>query len=634
MNVISEERDTSLKSPFLATTSIEEFWDTSRPILFLGEWCLLFDRDEIRNHPDFRVLPYPWDAPEQKRQAATHCLDLFERALPCLGRYLNRVHGEKWNLRYWRLIIGPWLLHYIQALYDRYVCLRDAFEDEPGLDTIALSQESWVTPSDWGGYAHLIQEDGYNLQLYTQIFSSMGKEFSARRYSIPEEGPGSPRTCGQKLKRHSRNGYKWLLDGVGSGRRVLLYDLAMELPDVWKISRATGFHAWPMIRSAATGKSHGEPIDKNIRRELESLPLTEKIEGFPNSLLHTLPVNFPRLYLEGYPQMRRSVAPFCKGKQKVLVSTFGWKSNERFKFIAADASERGARLVGTQHGAGTGTSIYSPMDEFIQQEVDSFITIGQLKDEVPRAVNLPDPKFQRLRREKPATKNREPGLGDILFVGNSYPRYATSFRTQPISSQMVAYMDWQSRFFSSIPAGLRRKTLVRLYPFDYGWKSELRLGEKCTDLDFDDCSVGISQRMENCRLLVTDNPQTTFLEALASNVPTILFFEPMLWQMRHRAKGAFDRFREAGVVHYDPESAAGFVKEIEGDILGWWEKDSVQEACREFLNWQVLEEPGWVDAWRKALLDWSRSSTRPGAATEGAELPEQESRVAETGKEL
>jgi putative transferase (TIGR04331 family) len=314
------------------------------------------------------------------------------------------------------------------------------------------------------------------------------------------------------------------------------------------------------------------------------------------------------------------------------VSTFGWKSNEWFKFIAADAGERGACLVGTQHGAGTGTSVYSPMDEFIQQEMDFYVTIGQLKDEVPRAVPLPSPNFQRLRREKLVAKNKESDPGIILFVGNSYPRYATSFRSQPISSQMVAYMDWRARFFCLLPVEMRRKTLVRLYPVDYGWKNKLRLGEKYTDLGFDDFSVGIFQRMEKCRLLVTDNPQTTFLESLVSNVPTILFFDPTLWQMAHRAKGAFDRFREAGIVHYDPESAAVFMKEIETDVLGWWEKDSVKEARRNFLNWQVIEETDWVVAWKTALLDWSRSSTRPGAAMQETEHPEEKSQMAETGQ--
>jgi hypothetical protein len=45
---------------FLATTALEEFWDTSGPILFAGEWCRLPERAAVWRALDAEVLPDQW----------------------------------------------------------------------------------------------------------------------------------------------------------------------------------------------------------------------------------------------------------------------------------------------------------------------------------------------------------------------------------------------------------------------------------------------------------------------------------------------------------------------------------------------------------------------------------------------
>ena len=51
--------------------------------------------------------------------------DLYENVLAELATALNVIHGKRYSLRYWRILIGPWLLHFIPAVYDRYRHIRD-----------------------------------------------------------------------------------------------------------------------------------------------------------------------------------------------------------------------------------------------------------------------------------------------------------------------------------------------------------------------------------------------------------------------------------------------------------------------------------------------------------------------------
>ena len=46
----------------LVTTALEETWPTDgQPILFLGEWCKLFDRKHVWEKLDYTLATYHWD---------------------------------------------------------------------------------------------------------------------------------------------------------------------------------------------------------------------------------------------------------------------------------------------------------------------------------------------------------------------------------------------------------------------------------------------------------------------------------------------------------------------------------------------------------------------------------------------
>src|SRR2546427_2927490 len=106
---------------FLATTALSEFWDKDQEILFLGSWCLRYDRRAEWESLKYQVMPCPWDDRKRFYDAAHYLDECGERILIQLTRYLNSVHGTSCSQRYWRILIGPWLIHYMHVAYDRYI---------------------------------------------------------------------------------------------------------------------------------------------------------------------------------------------------------------------------------------------------------------------------------------------------------------------------------------------------------------------------------------------------------------------------------------------------------------------------------------------------------------------------------
>jgi len=66
---------------------------------------------------------------------------LFDRVLESLVASLNNYHGVQHSNRYWRIVLGPWLLTYLPAVWSRWECLRIAFEQYTVRDFVNIAAE-------------------------------------------------------------------------------------------------------------------------------------------------------------------------------------------------------------------------------------------------------------------------------------------------------------------------------------------------------------------------------------------------------------------------------------------------------------------------------------------------------------
>src|SRR6185369_9186525 len=103
---------------FLATTALDAFWDTTKPILFLADWC--HAGKAPLNVDAIGTLPSPWGESTAITRGSEVIRETCEWALPLLANALNAAHGTRYSVRYWRITAGFWLLWYVTALYDRY----------------------------------------------------------------------------------------------------------------------------------------------------------------------------------------------------------------------------------------------------------------------------------------------------------------------------------------------------------------------------------------------------------------------------------------------------------------------------------------------------------------------------------
>ena len=116
-----------MKERILITTPIENTWpNNNEPVLFLGEWCKLHPKKHIWIDRDSQVAPYHWDDRSKLYKDYLTLIELYEKILIELTEKLNSIHGVDYSIRYWRIIVGPWLMAFIPVVFDRWSSLEKA----------------------------------------------------------------------------------------------------------------------------------------------------------------------------------------------------------------------------------------------------------------------------------------------------------------------------------------------------------------------------------------------------------------------------------------------------------------------------------------------------------------------------
>lgn len=589
---------------FLATTPIKDFWDFDNKIILLGPWCL--SNDDVKrllNDKDYSIVPSPWKPATKIKDAADYCYGVYKTLLPLLSETLNFIHGVSYPLRYWQILIGPWLLHFIEVLYDRYKRIEKALEISSDFYTYALPREQCnLTSIDMfdflAGAAAKVNNDYYNLKLFSlAAYELCPQKIIEKDIRVESKVRATPKNCKKNVFHYSNfNLIKTLLTrklvNLSIKSSVVLSEMYdINLSDMLLLKWKTGFGLISFKDFYSLKKTSCTKVSPNLRERV-------KLKGYPDkfqSLLYkVLPYAMPMCYMENYKLYRDSIKNF--DYVKIIGSATGWYSNERFKFFAAAAAaKKEVSLVDFQHGGGYGTLLTLPV-ETISCEKDIFYVWGwesQASGD-KKLKNLPSPHLSIIK-DTYFFKNKQ-----ILFISTGFPRYHYRFTTMLQPEDIMLYLNDQIELFGALSEEIRKNIIYRSYPIDYNWGERERLLQRYPDIKLLN-KGSLIEYMQNVKFLIIDHPVTSFVQALAINVPSILYWNDGVWLMRPESEKYFAMLRSAGVIYKTPTEAAKKIIDMYDDPLNWWQSEEVQHARSAFLLQYGYSRKDWMDVWTKEI---------------------------------
>jgi len=570
---------------YLVTTSDERSWKFDRPILFLGEWCRLYDRKGIWSNMDVVVAEPYGVQEEQKAHDISYIQSLSGQLLKELTDALNTFHGTSHSLRYWEIVLGHWLQRYVAVIFNRYFTLAQALDKHEVTGTTIFDSSTYsLATTDSIAFIWACNDEVWNHVLYSKILECWGN-MEAEIVSEPLQG-----VCGFTMQGNSRFGQRksvkrFTLDFVNKiwhklSRKADAFIVNSFLPLKEEAKLQLSFGQFPQLWRSPKLEVTAPDLEKRRCFGVDA----GGSHGFERFIRAHVSEVIPVCYLEGYNQLVQQIKSLpWPTKPRFVFTANNFDTDEIFKVWVAQKVEEGRPYFTGQHGNNYGTHLYLG-NQYWPEIVtcDKFFTWGWTNGSFK---NIPAFVFTTVG----CKSNLWSPSGGLLLI-----ELHASQQLDPWDSvyEFNIYQEEQFRFVAALPEHMQQKLTARLHHAykSLKWSDEKRWKDRCPHTKIETGIEPILKLRINSRLVVHSYDSSGILETLALNIPTLCFWHGGLDHLLPSAKPYYELLRSAGIFHETPESAALKVAAVWDDVAGWWESQEVQDARKAFCNQYARSE--------------------------------------------
>ncbi len=574
---------------FLITTADERTWKFDRPVLFLGEWCRLYDRRHVWSGMDAEVAaPYARAIDQRKRDLA-FTEALTRRLLDDTAVALNAFHGTSHATRYWNIVLGHWLRRFADTVFNRFATIEQALANHEVDGWSPAPPLTGLPTHDSLAFIYACNDDSWNHRVCARILEFLGVTAGAAPEAAAEvpvdTGPPRPRTSPARARLSA--GFLSLLrrrtDAVIAqtylGRRgeVALAVSLGQAPQLWRTPEVEAVAPSATARQQLmAGRADGTGVERLARM--------------------LLPWALPTCFLEGHAGVVRQAAalgwPECP---RFVFTSNSFDTDEVFKVWCAQQAASGTPYFAGQHGSNYGTHFYAGNAAWPERAApDRFLSWGWT-DGTPIVV----PAFNF---KTPRARVTHPSDGGLLLMQDTISHRTTPWDTDV---EFAEYYEQQFRFVAALPAAIRELLTVRLHVAHTTtrWSDAQRWRDRCPAVARDAGTTPFRELAGRSRLVVHTYDSSGMLEMMAADVPLLCFWPAGLDHVLPAARPAFERLSAAGIIIDAPEAAAAAIAGIWDDVGGWWRSPEVQTARRGFCDQFSRTTPTPVRTLRRLLID-------------------------------
>jgi putative transferase (TIGR04331 family) len=565
----------------------------------LGPFCFL-DREHIYPEwEDIEFEPDPISDPHELYEHDKNTVAYANTMLPEVAEIINKRLGTHYSLKFWRIILLPWLLMFIQTTWERHcrvVNFLERHKNETFKVCLIKDSMSWNFKDTLDFQQNAVMNPAYNEWLFSRIMENIlpsdweilwidksnNKEIAKLESKENEV---------QKIKTGNK-----LISGLSKYKKLLRskYD-KFALPrggfyGVYGTSRFEKFLFSCLLRLKSEST-----IEQNKKDEEKGVINTD------NSNLEWH-FDLDKIIWKVIPLSIYNVNRYLKTKigtknRMSVISTEVWYDDYLQKPLLALMAENVSKIVSTQHGGHFyGTAKCCHVAQEIEYTNDYFITWGWKEQENYKGnfIDLPSPLLSKYA-EKHRQKNNY-----LILVGTLARLYTHRFQSTPLPLQQLIYLKSKKDFLLGLREQVLRLVYYRPFPPQPGSLNDLTYCKNFIH-GLNICEGDLHKQLLECKLLVLDHPGTTLNVAMAANVPMIGFWDKKAWTMCRQASSYFAALENAGVLFQTGQDAARKVNEIWDDVGGWWNQGQIQKARRDWCYQYARTSKFWWWKWAKTL---------------------------------
>jgi putative transferase (TIGR04331 family) len=577
----------------LITTADERTWLFGNPVLFLGEWCHLYDRRSIwMNMNSELASPLKFEV-EEKSNRIDYLHNLKEKLLTELAAELNAFHDTDHSFRYWNILLGHWIKRYVDVCSNRYYTIEKVLKNYKIISTTVLHSPGFrFAKHDSLSFVQACDNDIWNNMFYARVLEHMDIQ-DIDLYTVDIE---NQEEC--KLKESSaivwfQSPIKWVRNIIRNISPKLCkntdaFIINSYLPKWQEIALYLSLWQWPQFWQSPTLVKVS--VDPKARKKL--VISSEGYFGFENFVRDLLADIIPTCYLEGYTKLNNQAESLAwPSKPSFIFTSNNFDTDEIFKAWTGIRTEQGVPYFVGQHGNNYGTILGSPSRTELLTATN-FFSWGCLKE------NANNIQAFVLKTYNLDLRNQHDG--GILLLELHAPALV---EPDDIYFEFGIYQEQQFQFVEALPLKIQKELTVRLHDgwVNTRWSDDKRWRDHASSIALDPGTDPVKNSIAKNRLVVHSYDSTGILEGLASNIPTLCFWNGGLDHLLPIAKPYYDLLRSAGILADSPEHAAQLVAQYWDNIDGWWGSEQVQDARLIFCEQYARVEKCPVRAMKRLL---------------------------------
>ena len=584
------------KTPrYLITTHDERTWEFDRPVIFLGEWCRLFERKNIWENMDAIVAePYGLGLVNKDADNAEARM-LEENLFLILCNILNQQNNLQHEERFWRITLGHWLRCYVNIIVNRVKTLEKFMQMYQISGTKTYLNNSYILATKnsismtWAS-----NDPHWNNVLIMRILDLLGTKFPVDYIKVDDSLSFQISFLDPLKKRILKWVYRQLqklLSFISKDSDAFI--ISSYLPKKVEIKLQIALRQFPQFWISPTFEI-SEKYDLKLRRKLSNQIRNKSRNYLENILSEMLFELLPICYLEGFPNITDLAKKQSWPKYpKFIFTSNNFDTDELFKVWLATKVESGSKYFAGQHGSNYGTHRY--INRTIEEvTAERFITWGW-KDELCQHT----PAFIfKTAEAKNANYNSQ---GFLLLVELCIDHRVTIWDDY---AEFNNYFKEQNDFVSLLSSAVKKQLIIRLPAShkNFKWNEEARWKAFDSSLKIDNGSSNLVNLISQSRLVVYSYDSTGMLENLSKNIPTVVFWQNNFDHLRDQAKPFYQALVDAEILHLTPVSLTKKINKIWNDIDYWWNENKVQEARKYFCEKYARQSKNPVCELKKILI--------------------------------
>jgi putative transferase (TIGR04331 family) len=566
---------------YLITTADERTWKLDQPVIFLGEWCRLYDRRHVWQNMDaITAAPYGLGAAKKNSDyVKARALEqiLFPELCAVLNGANHTTHGE----RYWRIVLGHWFERLINILHNRFNTLTQCLSNHNVTGTMGLYNNDYTLSTQTTNEAVLACNDEiWNNMLNSRILELMGRSNIIDRVFCQFENEGHANKQSNQTLAFKQRAIKRGLQAYGLISRRFIrkrdaliinsylpqkeemkLEIALgQLPQIW---RATAYNPVITIPNYVLRKKLSQRFSGDTQNEVERITRALVFE--------TLPICFLEDFIELNNLVNRLPWPT---NPKFIFTSNNFGGDEVFKIWTAQKVEGGCMYIVGQHGNNYGTSRHHVNPSIEEITSDKFLTWGWVDG---LSQHTPAFNFKIANRGRPKCN---PNGGLLLIEVCNNHRLTLWDETSEFSD----YLGEQFAMVSKLRKEVKQVLTIRLHAEwrRHNWNELARWAAFDSSINVDSGERNIRELLSENRLIVHSYDSTGMLETLAQDLPTLAFWQNGFDHLRDTAKPHYQYLVDVGIVHLTPDSLAQKINEIWEDVEGWWNGANIKDAKNRF----------------------------------------------------